>query len=129
MKTRDVAWLALGAASNPSKTEYVTKTVIEKRAPTDDSIRLAREYEEKAWAAVSNRIVRDIKPIDAQVVYCEKQFDDRSKRLLFTVNGRKVDVRLNDGYDGNHHIVYREMAEAITAAILTQLLIASGGKL
>ena len=122
MKTRDVALLALGAASQPPRTEYVTQTVIEKRAPTDESIRLAKEYEEKAWEAVSDRVILDIKQIDAHIVYCEKSYEDRSKRLLFKVNGRKVDVRLDDEFDRDRHSVVKEVAEAITGAIMTQLL-------
>lgn len=124
MRKRDAEMLALGAAisHSPPRTEYVTKTVIQKRAPTDESVRLAKEYEEKAWKSVSDRVILDIKQIDAQVVYCEKSFEDRSKRLLFKVNGRKVDVRLDDGFDRDKHTIFREVADAITQAVITQLL-------
>lgn len=124
MRKRDAEMLALGAALSysPPRTEYVTQTVIEKRAPTDESIRLAKEYEEKAWASVSDRVILDIKPIDAQVVYCERRDEDRSKRLLFKVNGRKVAVRLDDGFDRDRHSIAKEAAEAITTAIMAQLL-------
>ena len=123
MKKHDAEMLALGAAISysPPRIEYVTQTVIEKRAPTDESIRLAKEYEEKAWASVSDRVVLDIKDIDAQVVYCEKSYDDMSKCLLFKVNGRKVDVRLDDGFDRDRRTIVKEVGEAITTAIMNQL--------
>lgn len=120
MKTRDIALVALGAASQSPRTEYVTKTVHEHRAPTDDSIRLAKEYEEKAWKSVTDRILVDVPEIEAKVVICEKDYASREKRILFTVNGRKVDVRLPESFDQQFQIV-REMSDAISAAIVRQI--------
>lgn len=123
MRNKEIALIGLGAAmTRPEpRTEYVTQTIIEKRAPTDDSIRLAKEYEEKIWDSVSDRIVQDIKEINAQFVYMEKCAFDKSKRILFTVNGHKVDIRMPDDDDGNRYVVMKEMADNISAEIMTQI--------
>lgn len=124
MKTRDMAWLALAAASQSPRSEYITKNinVHEHRAPTDESIRLAKEYEEKAWNNVTNRLLVDIPAINAQVVICERSCESREKRLLFKVNGHKVDVRLDDHSQASNHTIWKEVADAIAEQILKQLL-------
>jgi len=79
------------------RTEYVpyekSVTITEKRAPTDESIRLAKEYEEKAWAIVANRVLRDVPDIEAKMVVIEECFDTRERLVLFKVNGKPVTMR------------------------------------
>lgn len=104
-------------------TEEVARTVIERRAPTDDSIRLAREYEERAWEAVRNRVLRDIPGIDARFVLAEDAHHDRSTHLLFTVNGRRIHAKIDylahlDGPERIFEVVARE----ITAALMGQFV-------
>src|SRR5262249_26084131 len=122
MRKRDFEMLALGAALSPApapRTEYVTRTVHEHRAPTDESIRLAREYEEKAWQAVSNRVLEAVPEIDAQVVVVEKMLDTLESLLLFKVNGKPVRVRFPESVD--RHARVRVIAENITEEIMRQL--------
>lgn len=124
MRKRDVEMLALGAALNQApapRTEYVTQHVHEHRAPTDDSIRLAAEYEEKAWKKVTRRVIEEIPSIAAKVIACEECYERRGKHLLFSVNERPVRMFLEESRGTGKDQIVREVAETITEEIMRQL--------
>ena len=98
MKKRELEYLALGAALNSQpapRTEYVTRTVHEHRAPTDESIRLAREYEEKAWNIVRDRVTEPLLNISANYVVCETAEYDRKTHIFFKVNNKPVRISVD----------------------------------
>jgi len=113
---------AMGSMSAPQK-HYHTEnvTITEKRAPTDESIRLAKDYEERIWKDVTRATVEDIKGIDAQFVAAELLYHDMSKHIMFKINGRPCRVRYEPRFSGDSHSVMRDIAEKITAEILGQI--------
>ncbi len=126
MKKRDVEMMAIGAMLNqPEKphTEYVTRTVIEKRAPTDDSIRLAKEYEEKAWSEVSSRVLVNVPDINVSYVVSEITLHDRSRHLFFKLNGKDIHCKIKDSYGlGMDEGIFKEIANKVTEKVMTELL-------
>lgn len=124
MKKRDIEMLALGAALNQApapRTEYVTQTIHEHRAPTDESIRLAKEYEEKAWKTVENRILEDVPEIDTRVVIVEECYDTREKLLFFRVNGRPIKLRFANSILLTKEERNKALSEQISHEIMMQL--------
>lgn len=122
MRKRDLERLVAGAALNKPRTEYVTKTIHEHRAPTDDSIRLAREYEEKAWEAIERRVLHDIPSIEATAVIAEESFADRATHVFFKVNGRPVRVRYDKLSPPTHQSLLEDLAREITSEVIALLL-------
>ena len=73
---------------------YVTKTTTEYRAPTDESVRLLKEMEEKAHEKIINSIsVRDCQ-VECQVII-EKDYMNRSNHyiVVYSMNGKKSKSR------------------------------------
>lgn len=120
MSKRDMEYLALGMALNHQaapRTEYVTRTVHEHRAPTDESIRLAREYEEKAWNTVRDRITEPLISINANYVLCEKTDYDRRTHIFFKINEKPVRLSIDDGFHSRG-----ERFDAIAKEIANEVL-------
>jgi hypothetical protein len=122
MKTRDIALLAAGAASVQPRTEYVTKIVHEHRAPTDESIRLAREYEEKAWAEVEKRMLWQIPGIQAQVIVAESDHGMREKHVIFSINGRRMHICHPESVIVDTQQIIKDIANKVAEEITIQLL-------
>lgn len=96
-------------------------TITEQRAPTDDSIRLAKEYEEKAWEAVAGRIIKDVPDIKAKVLVVEDSCETMETLLLFSVNDLPVKVRFGKFEKVTTKAIFKEIAEAIAFQITHQL--------
>lgn len=95
-------------------------TVTEKRAPTDDSIRLAAEYEEKAWQKVTGHLIEQLPTIDAKVIAVEGDFANPGTHYLFSINNQKV--RLFVGNTAlNKSDMVEKVSEAITGKLMEQL--------
>lgn len=76
-------------------TEYVTRevNVTERRAPTDESVRLLKEMETAAQAKVDQSIRLDGNGFECVVQIMEDAMsDERVARAVFTVNGRRLDA-------------------------------------
>jgi hypothetical protein len=74
---------------------YVTKTTTEYRAPTDESVRLLKEMEEKVHEKIINSIsVRDCQ-VECQVII-EKDYMNRSNHyiVVYSMNGKKSKVKM-----------------------------------
>lgn len=97
-----------------------TKHIHEHRAPTDDSIRLAKEYEEKAWASVVRKYIEEIPSIGAQFVVIERDCCERSVHVLCRINNRTVQIKQSEGCDKDE--MYRGIARELTQEIMRQLL-------
>lgn len=124
LRKRDVEMLALGATLNQApaqKTEYVTREVHEHRAPTDDSIRIAKEYEEKIWKEVTHRVLQDIPSIEANYIVTEESCYDRSRHIFFKVNGREIRHKIEYLGDIDQLTIYRHIADEITKQLMSLL--------
>lgn len=74
-------------------TEYVPyeKTVIEKRAPTDESIRLYEEMKEKAYSSILGSIELRDNVLNANCIMYEEVFSrDKVCKYRLTLNGREI---------------------------------------
>lgn len=94
-------------------------TVNEHRAPTDDSIRLAREYEEKAWQHVAQGAVQGLRGIEADALVVDQSPIERKVMLFFKLNGKPVRVTIpldewkDDPITALHKAVAHEVANLI----------------
>jgi hypothetical protein len=131
MSRKDRELLALGAmlsmGHQETRTEYVTREVHEHRAPTDDSIRLAKEYEEKIWKDITDRVTVDIPSIDASYVQTEESHYDRARHIFFKVNGRPVRLKYEYQQAVDQFSIFRDIAGKITEQVMELLM--CGGKI
>lgn len=117
----------------PSRTQYVDRhvTVTEKRAPTDDSVKLLREMEQKAEA----EIVKSVRVGNATFECVIHQFadyasDDHVWRAVFKLNGKQMKAEYRgcpkdmsapfDAMDG----LRNEMTKVIAAEVLHDAFVA-----
>jgi len=81
--------------TKPYGDSYSAVTVTEKRAPTDDSVRLLKEMEEKALDKIIDSVsVRDCQ-VECQVLV-EKSYINRSNHyvIVYSMNGKKSKVQM-----------------------------------
>jgi hypothetical protein len=101
----------------------------EKRAPTDDSVRLLKEMEEKAKEKIIQSIaIRDCQ-IDCQILK-ERDFMSQGTRYLivYSMNDKKSKVNLLvDDQDMNKSVAER-LRDALAKDIATNMLIDSFDK-
>ncbi len=113
-----------------SKTEHVGPSLVkihEHRAPTDDSMRLLREMEEKALASV----VGTLQPAEGNtftgVVICRHTADAITKNVWvhFTLNGQKYEVgpiKLNDPLWGDKQAWIKILRDELAKEIANKLV-------
>lgn len=106
----------------PGRTEYVpfekSVTVHEHRAPTDASIAIYRELEEKAWDSVISKLVEEIPSIQAQYLVVERNPADRNLYVAFKINGRLIKLKVSSH---DHLIGKSEVIQAVAEEIVNQL--------
>lgn len=72
----------------PTRTEYVTREVVEHRAPTDDSVRLLKEFEEKAQAKLDSAVHVGDASFECVIHRAQDMMSDCTKlRAVFSLNG------------------------------------------
>lgn len=80
-------------AIHSTQREYTPyeKTVIEKRAPTDDSIRIYAEIKEKAYKSILDTIKINDNTFNMSAILCES-FDSPGMvcKYHFTLNGKEI---------------------------------------
>lgn len=73
---------------SPQKTEYITKEVHEYRAPTDESVKLLREMEQKAKNEVVKSIQLESNYLKANVyLFLDPMSFNNMFRVVFDING------------------------------------------
>ncbi len=79
--------------NTPSRTEYVTREVHEHRAPTDESVKLLKEFETKAQEKVVEAIHVGDTTFEC-VIHTQKNHMDGSTtmRAIFSLGGKKMTV-------------------------------------
>lgn len=112
------------------RTSYVTKTVIEQRAPTDQSVALLREME----AAARAKLLESVKVSDTKfecVVHTLRDFasGDVIRKAVFSLNGEKLEAesRTNEmdvskGWKEALQDLRNEIAQVIATKILASAL-------
>lgn len=107
------------------KPTYSKVEVIEKKAPTDESIRLLKEMEEKTIASVINSIKVANNSFNGIVVHARKQsLDDSELWIKFKFNGKDCVIRQDvDEMDFmlDKYTAFQKLAEVISNKIFYEL--------
>jgi len=113
--------------TEPPRTEYVTQTVHEHRAPTDASVALLKEMEEKAAAKITEAVRLEGNGFNC-VVHTEWDAlsDQTLVAVIFDLNGKRqrVDHAFRRGTDVLRDVdamavVHTKVAERIASVMLT----------
>ena len=105
--------------------------IVEKRAPTDDSIKLLHEMEEKAFNSVIKQVDVDNNILKGKVVYYGNDYPIQELVCVysFILSGNRYDVKNSLSFNAmkiktNKDIVF-DFYEAISKEITKQLLLTS----
>lgn len=126
--TRDIALLAAGAALAPrSQTVYNRTEVVERRAPTDESVKLLKEMEEKAEAKLIATLPLKNNLFEGTVVIDHYLADMTIRaRLVFVLNGKQI-VVTESAYEGDGARVelMQKLHDATAKKIAAEILLDS----
>jgi len=108
------------------RTNYVTKTVIEKRAPTDESVALLKDME----AAARAKLLESVKVSDTKfecVVHTLRDFasGDVIRKAVFSLNGEKLEAesRTNEmDVSKGRKEAFEDLRDEIAQVIATKIL-------
>ncbi len=108
-----------------SETQFVTREVHEHRAPTDESVRLLGEMQEKAEAKLIKSVAVESNNFNCVVQIWREITSDRLKsRAIFDLNGRKMtaeeDVSGIDRDDTEKLVI--KLRDAMAAKIANECL-------
>ena len=113
--------------NQPQRTEYVTREVIEKRAPTDESVKLLREMEQSALSEVVKAVRvkdNDFECVIQSMMLAEQ--DAMRYRVIFSMNGQKhtatVDCDRPDAGPDRLHDIADDLREAVAKEIALKIL-------
>ena len=113
--------------SHPTKVEQVTKTVIEKRAPTDDSIHIYEEIKEKAYNSILgtlevNNNILNVKAIYYQDMYSFSCFCE----YICFLNGNEIKgkIKINNSLvlNKDKYAIYEEIVKEVSSNIAIDIL-------
>ncbi len=122
MKNSTAALLVAAASGRAPRTEYVTREVHEHRAPTDESVALLAEMEEKARARIIERYRVDVGDNKLGAVEIVEMFDTMQRRVSFSLNGVPYTVKIDPHQAGpGFDAVARVIAEAIAVEIIERV--------
>ena len=112
-------------APTRTRTEYVTREIHEHRAPTDDSVNLLREMEQKA----RDQVIEAVHVGDTHfecVLHTMKHPIDASTELLaiFSMNGKKMTVSHREqNWVGTKADLVIKLRDAMAKEIATTILL------
>lgn len=95
--------------------------VVEQRAPTDDSIRLAKEYEEKAWNSITSHFLQHLPGLHAKFKVAERRMPENDIVIMFEVNGEKFRIFLDRSEASPDNIV-KVIAEKIAHEVTLHMM-------
>lgn len=109
------------------RTEHVPyeKTVIEKRAPTDDSIRIYEEVKEKAFKSIIDTIEINDNSFNVKgIVYDDDHSMARICKFVFTINGHEIsgEVKENMRLDYNKDAFVRKVIDESSRQLSIKLV-------
>lgn len=110
----------------PTRTEYVTRDVHEHRAPTDDSVRLLREMEDKARQQVEQSINVGGNDFECVVnIQAESMSMDTVAVALFRLNGKQMrsEARV-EGWQQKDDVLplAERLCDAVAKTIATEIV-------
>ncbi len=114
-----------------TRTEYVPyeKTVIEKRAPTDDSIRIYEEIKGKAYKSILDTIEINDNSFNVRaIVYDEMLTMERVCKFSFTINGQEISDEVRERSTGEYskedliRAVIKKAAEKLSLKLVAALV-------
>lgn len=124
---------------NPVQTEYVTKTVnvTENRAPTDESVRLLKELEEKALEKFIGRVIVNDNTVNFQLHTFRDHYNCDIKYCLgLKINGKEITKQfsinewdLQKGKDYIVETIFKNLSEAIAFELLYSMNPVDFGKI
>ena len=79
-----------------TETEYVTRTVHEYKAPTDDSVRLLNEFEQLARDRIIARFLSPAGDNKIGAIALQENFDNHKLSICFVLNGTRIDVTIDN---------------------------------
>lgn len=101
---------------------FITKTTTEYRAPTDESVRLLKEMEEKAREKIIDSFIVNDTHFECKI-FQEKDFLtlDTKFVVIYSMNGKKrtVNVRIEEGSIEN---TYKKLLSAVANDIAHAML-------
>lgn len=101
----------------------INVNVIEKRAPTDESVRLLREMEKEALNKIIKNIDLSNNQLYARLLVFEDPLNLNSKgKVLFSLNGKKHELNVEFGFleskEDMIKMCYDELAKYVAREIL-----------
>lgn len=109
----------------PQKTEtyYVTKEVHEHRAPTDESVKLLREMEQKAKDQVIKSIQLEANHLNANVyIYADPMSFNNMFRVVFDINGHSYVSDIAIPLDAPTDVIAQKLHRGISDVIAQKIL-------
>lgn len=110
----------------PTRTEYVTREVHEHRAPTDDSVRLLREMEDKARQQVEQSINVGGNDFECVVnIEVESMSMDTVAVALFRLNGKQMRSKARvEGWQQKDDVLplTERLRDAVAKTIATEIV-------
>jgi len=103
-----------------AREQHITRTVTEHRAPTDESIRLLREMEEKARSQVIESFAVGGNALEARAVMMETVTGDTEIHVMFKLNGTLH--RSSGRIDRSDLLLGRAKATGLLADLLTSAI-------
>ena len=106
-----------------TQTQYVTKEVHEHRAPTDESVRLLREMEQKAKDQVIKSIQLEPNHLNANVyLYADPMSFNHMFRVVFDINGHSYVSEIAIPEDAPDSVVVQKLHQGISDVIAQKIL-------
>jgi hypothetical protein len=101
----------------------VRVSVTEKRAPTDESIRLYREMEEKARASIIKAVSVIDNKFNAMVHAYRDHLSGKNRFIIiFTLNGHKHDVEVETFDDATGDEIVQKVVDAVAHRVACEFL-------
>lgn len=100
------------------KLKNINVTINERRAPTDDSIRIAKEYEEKITERLAAGILRDIPGINAKFLDVGHDIKNYKNLIAICINDKTHIIE----FDLRHQDPIKKTFDVIVNKITTTLL-------
>ena len=101
--------------------------VTEKRAPTDESVRLLREMEKEALNKIIKNIDLSNNQLYARLLVFEDPLNLNSKgKVLFSLNGKKHELNVSFGFLESKEDMIKMCYDELAKYIAREILISTG---
>lgn len=106
---------------------HTNVNVTEKRAPTDDSVRLLKEMERAAYDKIVAAIDLDSNLVKGRVHVMKDYLSGKNKfAVLMDINGKRVEIKVStnefDSPEAQLHEVYDTIGKRIAAEVMPDVM-------